>query len=106
MNLHEHVQSFSTLEQPTMALGADELEQIVQVLSAPDMDARAVAELRRQFPHLSWTRCDASDLTETPFRACSRFDVHLVDRSGHCVQITADPARASGIILADRSANP
>ncbi len=89
-----------------MALGADELLQIDQVLSAPDVDARALAELRRRLPHLSWTRCDASDVTETPFRAYSRFDVHLVDRTDHCVQITADPARASGIVLADRSVTP
>jgi len=30
----------------------------------------------------------------------------LVDRSDHCVEITADPARATGIVLADRSLAP
>lgn len=86
-----------------MALAADELLQIDEVLSAPEADARVFAQLRRRFPHLSWTRCDASDVTEVPFRTYSRFDVHLVDRSDHCVQITADPARATGIVLADRN---
>jgi hypothetical protein len=89
-----------------MALGPDELRQIDEVLSAPGVDAGVFAQLRGRFPHLSWTRCDASDVTESPFRAYSRFDVHLVDRSDHCVQITADPARATGIVLAERSLAP
>jgi hypothetical protein len=89
-----------------MALGPDELLEIEAVLSAPGADAGVFARLRSRFPHLSWTRCDASDVTESPFRSYSRFEVHLVDRSDHCVQITADPARATGIVLADRSATP
>lgn len=89
-----------------MALAPDELLEIDGVLSAPDADARVFAQLRSRFPHLSWTRCDASDVAETPFRTYSRFEVHLVDRSDHCVQITADPARATGIVLADRNVAP
>ncbi len=85
-----------------MALGADELMEIDRMLSAPDVDARVVAEMRRRFPHLSWTKCDASDVTEIPFRSYGRFDIHLVDRTDHCVQITADLLRASGIVVADR----
>ncbi len=89
-----------------MALGPDELLEIDGVLSAPDTDARVFAQLRSRFPHLSWTRCDASDVTETPFRTYSRVEIHLVDRSDHCVEITADPARATGIVLADRNVAP
>ncbi len=82
----------------SMALGADELMEIDQVLSEP-----AFTELRRRFPHLSWTKCDSTDVTETPFRSYPRFEIHLVDRTDHCLQITADPMRASGIVLADRN---
>jgi hypothetical protein len=85
-----------------MALGADELMEIDRVFSAPEVDAHDVADMRQRFPHLSWTTCDASDVTEAPFRSYGRFDIHLVDRTDHCVQITADPARASGIVVADR----
>jgi hypothetical protein len=87
-----------------MALGPDELTEIDAALSSPTADAGVFAQLRSRFPHLSWTKCDASDVTESPFRVYSRFEVHLVDRSDHCVQITSDPARATGIVLADRSA--
>ena len=86
-----------------MALQADELMEIDRVLSAPDVDSRVVAQLRSRFPHLSWTRCDAADVTETPFRTYARFEIHLVDRNDHCVQITADPTRASGVVLAERN---
>jgi hypothetical protein len=86
-----------------MALDADELNEIDRVLSDPGVDAGVFTELRRRFPHLSWTKCDASDVNEMPFRSYSRYEIHLVDRSDHCLQITADPMRASGIVLADRS---
>lgn len=87
-----------------MAVSADELTEIEKVLSAPDAAVQAFAELRRRFPHLSVTRCDASDVIEEPFRAYPGFNVHLLDAADHCVQITTDPARATGIILAKRSA--
>ncbi|UZE50315.1 hypothetical protein [Rhodopseudomonas sp. P2A-2r] len=87
-----------------MALNPDDLKEIEGLLSAPDADQRLFAQLRSRFPHLSWTRCDASDVTETPFRSYSRFEIHLLDRSDHCVGITADPERATGIVLAQRNA--
>ena len=87
-----------------MALSADDLTEIDKMLSAPDADAQVFAELRRRFPQLSWTRCDASDVTEMPFRTYARFDVHLLDSVDHCSQITADPTRATGIVLAKRDA--
>ena len=85
-----------------MALGDNELNEIAQVLAAPGADAELFAELRRRFQHLSWTRCDASDLAEEPFRSYGRFDLHLLDSSDHCAQVTSDPARATGVIVAKR----
>lgn len=89
-----------------MALAANELEEIERLLSAPDGGAQAFAELRRRFPHLSCTRCDASDMTDAPFRSFASFDLHLLDSADHCAQVTIDPERATGIILARRSSKP
>jgi hypothetical protein len=86
-----------------MAVSMDELSEIDQALSTSDADAQVLAELRHRFPHLSWTRCDASDVCETPFRSHARFDVHLLDSANHCSQITDDPAHATGIILARKA---
>lgn len=88
-----------------MAIGSDDLTAIDEVLSAPPGDAQVFGELRKRFPHLSWTRCDASDVIEEPFRTYSHFDIHLLDGADHCVRITTDPAQATGIILAKRSAS-
>jgi hypothetical protein len=86
-----------------MALAETELNEIAQVLNGPDASGAAFGELRRRFPHLALTRCDASDVTEEPFRSYPAFDLHLLDASDHCAQVTDDPARATGLILARRS---
>ena len=87
-----------------MAVNAEELNELDRMLSTPNVDAQAFAELRRRFTHLSWTRCDASDVMEAPFRSYPAFDVHLLDSADHCSQITSDLSRATGIVLARRSA--
>ncbi|MGY3033705.1 hypothetical protein ACVIIV_002875 [Bradyrhizobium sp. USDA 4354] len=86
-----------------MALTAEELIQIERLLAADGAEMRLFVELRRRFPQLSWVRCDASDVADQPFRQFPRFDLHLIDGSDHCVQITADLTRATGIVLAKRN---
>jgi len=85
-----------------MAVSAEQLAEIAKVLSAPDAEAAAFATLRSKFPGLAWTRCDASDVTEEPYQSFERFDLHLLDGSDHCVQVTSDPDRATGLVLAQR----
>lgn len=85
-----------------MPLVENELNEIDRVLAAPDATGAAFSELRRRFPHLALTRCDASDVSEEPFRSYPAFDLHLLDASDHCAQVTPDPARATGLILARR----
>lgn len=89
-----------------MGLAAEELTVIDQILSGSALDGQVLADLRRQFPHLSWTRCDASDVAEAPFRTYPGFDLHLLDGADHCVQLTEDPARATGLVIAQRKALP
>lgn len=86
-----------------MALAASELAEIERVL-ASDLASQAYLELRQKFPHLAWIRCDASDVSEEPYRSFREFDLHLLDSADHCAQITGDPARATGIVLARRAA--
>jgi hypothetical protein len=87
-----------------MAVKQDELQEIGAMLSAPDAEAGVFGLLRARFPHLSWTRCDASDVAEAPFRTHGVFDLHLLDAADHCVQITNEPERATGVVLARRAA--
>ncbi|MDR3463979.1 MAG: hypothetical protein P4L76_16855 [Beijerinckiaceae bacterium] len=83
-----------------MILSINDLSAIDDVLNAPDAGATAFAALRAQFPTLTLTRCDASDMTEAPFRTYRQFDLHLIDSSDHCVRIVPDITGATGIILA------
>lgn len=88
-----------------MAVKLDELQEIGAVLSAPGAEAGALSLLRSRFPHLSWSRCDASDVAEEPFQTHGGFDLHLLDAADHCVQITQEPERATGLVLARRAAS-
>jgi hypothetical protein len=85
-----------------MGTNTEELAQIGAILAtagAPDITA-----LRKQFPHLSFSKCDASDVIEAPFSSYPGCDLHLLNGKDHCVQITNEPAEATGIILAFRRA--
>ncbi|WFU71578.1 hypothetical protein [Bradyrhizobium sp. CB2312] len=86
-----------------MALTAEEVIEIERLLAAEGAEKGPFVELRRRFPQLAWVRCDASDVADQPFRQFPRFDLHLIDGSDHRVQITADPTRATGIVLAKRN---
>nr|WP_245285975.1 hypothetical protein [Bradyrhizobium sp. WSM1253] len=81
-----------------------ELTMIEQTLAAIDTGSEPCLTLRQKFPHLAWICCNASDMTHTPFRRFGQFDLHLLDCGDQCAQITNDPRRASGIVLAKRSA--
>ncbi len=84
-----------------MALSSDDLAEIDALLAAPGAGDGALADLRRRFPGLSLTRCDASDVDqEEPFRAYPRFNLYLVDGAAHCWRLTADPASATGLLVA------
>ena len=90
-----------------MALSAEELAEIEALLEAPGADGRALADLRRRFPHLSLTRCDASDVdSDEPFRTYARFDLYLVDGADHCWRLTSEPERATGLVVAEHKARP
>jgi Family of unknown function (DUF6129) len=83
-----------------MTLNANELAEIEAVLAAPDADTGVLGELRRRFPQISLTRCDASDVgVEPPFREFQRFSLYLVDGADHCWRLTNDTARATGIVV-------
>jgi hypothetical protein len=90
-----------------MAITDRDLADIEMLLAGSAAPAALAAEFRRLFPGLTLTRCAASDMDhETPYRRYPGFDLHLVDRSDHCWRMTADPGRATGIVLAARKPQP
>ncbi|MGD0474123.1 MAG: hypothetical protein ABSB70_13060 [Candidatus Velthaea sp.] len=84
-----------------VALNEAALTKIDAALGGPDAGSGWLAGFRQDFPELSLTRCDVSDLgVEPPFRVYERFNLYLVDASDHCWRLTADPARATGVVVA------
>ena len=52
-----------------MAIKAEELQEIETLLGDAEADPALLTALRQKYPHLAWTRCDASDVIEEPFRS-------------------------------------
>ena len=86
-----------------MALNNEDLGAIGEMLAAAPADGQVFSALRQRFPAIVFTRCDASDVVETPFGTFGAYDIHLMDAKDHCVTITSDPAQATGIVLAKRN---
>lgn len=84
-----------------MALSTTQLAQLETLCANSDGGPQVVAEFRSQFPGMSLTRCEVSDMgADEPFRQFSQVDMYLVDGRDHCWHITGDPAQATGIVLA------
>lgn len=83
-----------------MAMSANDLQVIEALLASANAGDIGIAMLRLQFPHLSWSQCDAADVTEPPFRVFQNFDIHLLNTADHCARLTAELETATGIILA------
>ncbi|WP_296715065.1 hypothetical protein [Rhodoblastus sp.] len=86
-----------------MAINTEELQEIETLLGGAEADPSLLTALRLKFPHLKWSRCDAEDVTEEPFRSFAAYDLHLMDVSNHCPVVVTEPSAASGAILAVRS---
>lgn len=83
-------------------ISSDDLSRLEQLLTAPAIP-NPLLDFRQNFPGLSLTRCDASDMDgESPYRAYPAFNLYLVDGSDHCWRITGDPSIATGVVVASR----
>ena len=84
-----------------------ELSELDSLLAGSDGGSQVDVDFRRRFPGRSVTRCDLSDLeSEVPYRHYAAFDLFFLDGRDHCWRITADPACATGIVLARRRRQP
>jgi len=81
-------------------LTGENLAKIEAMLGAADAEPSVLSDFRTQFPGVSLTRCDASDVDgETPYREFPRFTLYLISAVDHCVTMTRDPDMATGIIV-------
>lgn len=59
-----------------------------------------VSMLKECFPAISFVGMSASDIDEPPFRAMPHHNLYLLDGRDHCMQLTNDPANATGVVVA------
>lgn len=85
-----------------MALTTAQLDAIAGLLASAAPTANPLATLRQGIDGVTFSRCARADMSgEAPFRRLPSCDLHLVDTAGHCWRLVADPAEASGVILAN-----
>jgi len=86
-----------------MTLSPDQIQDIATVLQRCGPADSPLDALRRRFPGLKTSRCDAADIDmETPFRSFPQFDLHLIDGRDHCWRLTEDPQHATSVLIAMR----
>ncbi|WP_306603651.1 DUF6129 family protein [Azonexus sp.] len=77
-------------------------DQLAQVGAAVMRDASA-ASLRKSFPEMHFTECSENDVSPRYKVASSvtGYDLYLISgATGHCLELTNDPANATGILIA------
>jgi hypothetical protein len=80
----------------------ERIEQIVAVVTRAGLTPGTVSALREVFPELHFTHCLDDDIgTVPPVREEAGFNLYLVDGQDHCMRFTADPERATGVVLAE-----
>jgi hypothetical protein len=89
-----------------MGIAAERIDSILafanQRFAAGDKLNSIVHAVKDANPGLSVTGTFASVMAEDPYREDGRFALFLVDGSNHCWTITANPAGATGIVIAER----
>jgi len=82
------------------SLTSENLAKIEAMLDGPDANESVLKDFRQNFPGVSMTRCDASDVEgENPYKIFPRFTLYLISAVDHCVTMTRDPGMATGIIV-------
>ena len=85
-----------------MAVSQPELQRIAALIDAAAGVREAAAAVRAEFPQLRTTAVDALDVRgEKPAFSVGSRRVYLVETDGHCWQLTREPARVAGLLLAE-----
>lgn len=85
-----------------MAVTAPELQRIAGLVGGSTSLREAAVAVRAEFPRLRATVIDAFDVRgEQPAFSIGTRRVYLVESDGHCWQLTREPARVAGLLLAE-----
>jgi hypothetical protein len=87
------------------SLTSENLAKIEAMLDGADANESVFKDFRQNFPGVSLTRCDPSDVEgEKAYKEFPRFTLYLISAVDHCVTMTRDPGIATGIIVVNKVA--
>ncbi len=79
-------------------------EQVLEIVYRAielGVNPRSLPSLRSQFRGIHLSCCDNDDVTDgVPYIESQGFNVYLVDGRNHCLTLTEDLGRATGLLLA------
>ncbi len=83
-------------------ISAQQIEDIGRCAGEQTLSEDMLSALRQRFPDIHFTYClDDDVIGASPALQAERFNLYLVDTSHHCFSFTADPAQASGVVVAE-----
>ena len=78
------------------------VEAVAELAQRVGLSEETVQLLRGVFPGVHLTYCSDDDVQGVePVLRLPRLNVYLVDRSDHCLRLSEDFARATGLVLAE-----
>lgn len=81
---------------------AETVEYIKNKLVEVGVDETAVGKLREKWPEIHFTYCTEDDIhTGKPVDESDTFSIYLVDSSEHCLCLTTDMSKATGLVIAE-----
>ena len=78
------------------------VEVVAELAHKVGLSEETVQRLRSVFPGVHLTYCSDDDVVGVePVLRLPRLNVYLVDRSEHCLRLSEDFTRATGLVLAE-----
>lgn len=82
-------------------ISTEQLNRIEELVRTQPVSEQTVERLRIGFPELHFTYCMDDDVIgASPVFEDPTFNLYLVDSSSHCLNLTQDMERASGLVIA------
>jgi len=78
------------------------LDRIAETARASGLDEGTMQALRAAWPGMHFSYCMDDEVCGVePVRTCEGFNLYLVDGHNHCLSLTGDMQRATGLVLAE-----
>lgn len=83
-------------------ISQDTLTQIAGKINSAGVDENTISSLRNEYSQLHFTYCNDDDIPNNdPVLEQEQFNLYLVDGRNHCMCLTSDFEKATGVVVAE-----